>query len=236
MIRVPARFSGPIGYANGGWIGGLLAAESDLDPAMVTLRKPVPLETDLHFDGANLTLADTVLAEVTTADFNYPIPEPITRAEAEAAQAQSPVQASENYGTCLVCGVERTDGFQLRPGPVAGRPHTVACIWQPGRTQPPLPADAAIAAVWAALDCPGAWTQELLIQPMLLGRMMVSILDIPDLTPGANDDYIVIGHAEGAQGRKVFTTTALYDAEQNLLAHAEATWITVDAHPRSRDS
>ena len=71
---------------------------------------------------------------------------------------------------------------------------------------------------------------------MLLGRMMVSILSIPDLTPGANDDYIVIGHAEGAQGRKVFTTTALYDTEQNLLAHAEATWITVDAHPRSRDS
>lgn len=234
MIRVASRFSGPIGYANGGWIGGLLAAASHYDPAMVTLRKPIPLETDMDFDGEVLRLDDAVLAEVAPGSFSYPVPAPVDLATAQAAEANSPVQASENYGNCLVCGVHRPDGFSLRPGPVPGRADTVACTWRPGQVQPALPMNEVIAAVWGALDCPGAWTRDLITQPMLLGRMTVQVLAEPHLTAGANDAYIVVGHLEGVAGRKVYTTTALYSIDGQLLAHGEATWIEVAAHPRSR--
>lgn len=235
VINVSARFSGPIGFANGGWIGGLLAANTTHEPPMVTLRKPIPLETNFDYDGETLTLKDTVLAEVATGEFTYPVPAAVDVRAAKAAEAASPVQANDNYGQCLVCGVERPDGFGLKPGPVQGRPDTVACTWRPGRTNPPLPLQQVVPSIWGALDCPGAWTTDLINQPMLLGRMTVRVLTSPDLSADADATYVVVGHREGASGRKVYTTTALYTDTGELLAHAEATWITVTAHPRSRE-
>ncbi|MDQ3741762.1 MAG: hypothetical protein M3389_12560, partial [Actinomycetota bacterium] len=47
-VRIDARFQGPPGAANGGFLAGTLAGSG---PARVTIRRPVPLDTDLHFDG-----------------------------------------------------------------------------------------------------------------------------------------------------------------------------------------
>ena len=44
-MRIPARFNGPPGSANGGFACGLVAAELDVASAEVSLRAPPPLET-----------------------------------------------------------------------------------------------------------------------------------------------------------------------------------------------
>ena len=50
-LRVPARFCGPPGVANGGFTGGSLAALLG-GAAEVTLRRPVPLDRPLPVWGS----------------------------------------------------------------------------------------------------------------------------------------------------------------------------------------
>lgn len=238
-IRVPNRFSGPIGYANGGWIAGLVAQASGLDPAEITLRRPIPLETDLELSmdagtgEGRLTDGEALIVEVRPGAFQREVPEFITPEAAVDAEAATLVRSSPDYGHCLVCGVDRPDGYRLRPGVLSARPDSAACLWRPASMQPPLPVDATIPAVWAALDCPGVWTIDAPRDPMLLGRMTASVLHAPDLSLGdATDDMIVVARQDARDGRKMQTSTALYSLNGQLLAHAEQVWIAVTTHPR----
>ncbi|MEU8272620.1 hypothetical protein AB0B89_36410 [Sphaerisporangium sp. NPDC049002] len=72
VLTVPARFRGPEGTANGGWIAGALAGtlSGTLDGSHaleVTLRRPVPLETELAVgnvaNSASLSHGGQALAE-----------------------------------------------------------------------------------------------------------------------------------------------------------------------------
>lgn len=238
-IRVPARFSGPIGFANGGWIAGMVAQASGLDPAEITLRRPIPLEVDLELamepdlSGGRLTDGESLIAEVRPGDFQREVPTFVTREEAISAETASLVRSSPEYGHCLVCGVDRPDGYRLRPGALPGSDDAVACLWRPASMQPLLPSDAAIPAAWGALDCPGVWTIDAPNDPMLLGRMTASVRHAPDLSRGnLIDDMIVVANRHGREGRKMLTSTALYSLEGELLAHAEQVWIAVTTHPR----
>jgi hypothetical protein len=47
-------------------------------------------------------------------------------------------------------------------------------------------------------------------------------------TPLPGGRYVVVGHARGVDGRKAFTSSALYDHAGGLLARAEATWLVID--------
>ncbi len=49
-----------------------------------------------------------------------------------------------------------------------------------------------------------------------------------DAFPSVGQRCVVVGRCRGMQGRKAFTDSALYDADGQLLARAEATWIAVD--------
>jgi hypothetical protein len=230
-LRVPDRFSGPIGFANGGWLAGLLAHVSAIDPAQVTLRKPIPLETDLVLGDGVLRASPKatdqgggeVIAEIGPGRFTRPTPEFIPRAEALAAEERSLVRSSPEYGHCLVCGVDRPDGYRLRPGSVTGRPHTVACLWRPAQMSPPLADADIIAASWAAMDCPGVWTIDAPADPMLLGRMTATVLR----PPGLRDEVIAVGQWHARDGRKMLTSTALYAEDGDLLAHSEQVWISI---------
>jgi hypothetical protein len=205
----------------------MLAQASDCDPAQVTLRRPIPLEVELTLDEGRLLLGDELLVEVSTGEFVRQIPEVVSLEQARDAQSRSLVRSSHEYGNCLVCGVDRPDGYRLRPGSIAGRNDTVACVWQPASLTPPLdPADV-IAATWAALDCPGVWTIDAPRDPMLLGRMTARVLRPPTLT----DDVIAVGQWHGRERRKMFTSTALFSTEGALLAHAEQIWIAITEHP-----
>ena len=226
-VTVPGRFSGPIGFANGGWLAGMVAQASGCDPAEVTLRRPIPLDVTLTLDHGRLLLGDDLLVEVRVGEFNRDIPPVVSLTAARDAQSRTLVRSSPEYGNCLVCGVDRPDGYRLRPGSVTHHSDTVACVWQPASLEPPLDPSDVIAATWAALDCPGVWTIDAPRDPMLLGRMTAQVLRPPTLT----DDVIAVGQWHGREGRKMFTSTALFSVEGILLAHAEQVWIAVTRHP-----
>lgn len=223
MVHIPTRFSGPIGFANGGWAAGLIAQESGLDPAEVTLRRPIPLDTDLRLDDGRVLDGDHVIAEVRQGEFHRDIPGPVTIDEAIAAEQRTLVRVSSEYGLCVVCGTERADGYRLQPGPIAVGSDTVACRWQPSQLVPALPAGSFVPAAWAAMDCPGAWTIDVPLTPMLLGRMTGTVNDIAEPV----GPYVIVGRFDDREGRKMWTSTAIYDAAGTLLGHSEQLWITI---------
>ena len=75
--------------------------------------------------------------------------------------------------------------------------------------------------VWAALDCATGWPAIAQAgRPMVLGRMVAEVL-----APVPPADLVVVGSAAGHDGRKHLGTSALYDADGQLLARAEGLWI-----------
>ena len=228
IISVPARFAGPPGYANGGWIAGMIAQALDFNPAQITLRSPVPLETDLILTADRLMVGETLIAEIAPGDFTRDVPPFVSVTEAIAAESRSHVRSTAEYGHCLVCGVDRTDGYQLRPGPVSGSTTLVACRWSPRLISPPLPDTARIPAIWAAMDCPGVWTVDAALEPMLLGRMTGELTgDFESGTQIGADDFVVVGEFYAREGRKMLTSTAVYRTDGTLVARAEQVWISL---------
>ena len=228
QLTVPARFSGPSGYANGGWIAGMLAQVTGLDTAQITLRSPVPLETNLSVTADHLLHGEKLIAEIAPGSFTRDAPPFVPLSEAIAAEANTRVRATTDYGDCLVCGVNRLDGYQLKPGPVGdgATPEQAtlsACRWLPKRISPALAAIDIIPATWAAMDCPGVWTVDASLEPMLLGRIIGSVSHPPNL----EDEFIVVGQFHAREGRKMLTSTAVYNTDGNLMARAEQVWISV---------
>lgn len=226
-MRVPERFSGPIGFANGGWFAGMAAQASEFDPAEITLRRPIPLEVDLRVDDNTVRQGEDLVAEMSRGDFTRDVPGFVDRDTALDAETRTLVRSSSEYGHCLVCGVDREDGYRLRPGAVAGVEDTVACLWRPSSLTPLLDSADVIPATWAALDCPGVWTTDAPSDPMLLGRMTASVVTSPDL----NEEFISVGRWHAREGRKMLTSTALYSTDGQLIGHAEQVWIAITGHP-----
>lgn len=216
-MRIAARFQGPDGSANGGITAGRLAAYVGAEAVEVTLRRPPPLDTDLRVDAsggtARLLDGDALVAEAVPATLE---PAPVEAVSVERAQAT--VYAglrAHPFPRCFVCGPERADGLRLAPGPLGdGR---VACAWTPDSDDPTL--------VWAALDCPGGWSTDLIGRPMVLGRMALRRFGAPT----AGGPHVVLGWTSGTDGRKSFTASALLDSGGSLLALARATWIALPA-------
>jgi hypothetical protein len=230
-LQIDARFAGPPGSANGGYTAGRLA--SLLPPgvvAEVTLRQPPPLETRLGVtvSGDRVTLrfggvviADAVVAALTD-DLVAPVPFDV------AAEAMSSYAGFDQhpFPGCFACGTDRPppDGLGLRPGRVPGRPDCVATTWVP---EPSVSSEddgaALVEAVWAALDCPGGWSADLVGRPLVLGRMTAAV----DARPAAGEPCVVVGRWLGAERRKTFTASTMYDADGRVLGRALATWIAL---------
>lgn len=218
---IPRRFRGPTGSGNGGWTSGLLAQHAGIDgPVQVTLRTPPPLERPLRVDlsAADVRLldGDTVVAEARPGAVERE-PGPVVSVErARAAEADYAGLRQHPFPECFVCGTDREpgDGMRLRPGPIA--PGTTACTW--------VPDDVGLPSVWAALDCPGGWTSDIVGRPLVLGRMTVDVRAAVE--PGQT--YVVVGTEVGTTGRKTSTVTTLADATGTVLACAEQVWIAVD--------
>jgi hypothetical protein len=233
-LTVQRRFRGPARSGNGGYTAGLLAgalhAASGSVTATVTLRQPPPLDAPMAVlaDGAGvrLTHGGDLVAEAAAGEFTGRLGAPVEYGAAVEASARYDGFDRHPFPGCFTCGPERTDGDGLRlfPGSVPGRDGTVAAPWVPHRAvaDPSGPVPAAI--VWAALDCPGGWSFDLIGRPMVLGRITARV----DAVPAVGQRCVVVGHARGVDGRKGFTDSALYTEDGALLALAEATWIAVD--------
>jgi hypothetical protein len=59
---------------------------------------------------------------------------------------------------------------------------------------------------------------------MVLGRITARVLTLPLI----GEEHVVVGEPRGAEGRKTWTASTLYDADGRVLAVAEHLWITVD--------
>jgi hypothetical protein len=155
---------------------------------------------------------------------------------AAAAESAYPGLAFHPFPTCFVCGTGREpgDGMRLFPGEVApaedGAVRT-ACTWvpdasltDPDAVGPDGEAVAPLAAVWAALDCPGGWAGDLTERLMVLARMTAVV----DALPRIGEEHVVVGQARGAEGRKTMTASTLHDADGRVVARCEQLWIAVD--------
>lgn len=241
-LVVPARFNGPPGSGNGGFVAGLLAAHVARllpayrigDPVRVTLREPPPLETPLQvtaedgrvvatFGGA--LVADAQLGGLSERSElgSEPVAPVAFDVAADAEQRYGGLRAHPFPG-CFVCGTERPggDGMGLRPGRVgAAGEGLVATTWVPDASLADADGQVGEPFLWAALDCPGGWASDLVARPMVLGRITVRV----HARPYAGDRCVVVGRLLRAEGRKTFTASAAYDGDGRALGQAEATWI-----------
>jgi hypothetical protein len=216
-VVVATRFRGPATSGNGGFTAGLLAEASGLAGAVqVTLRTPPPLERPLRVHDGALLDGDSVVAQAETGTVTA-VAQEVDLATARAAEQAYAGLVSHPFPECFVCGPAREpgDGMRLFPGPVGnGR---TACVWTPGP-------EVGLPFVWAALDCPGAWTSDVLGRPMVLGRMTADVE--AGVVPGTS--YVVTGTHLVTEGRKTRTATALWDADGEVVARSEQVWIAVD--------
>lgn len=235
-MRIPERFMGPPGSAQGGYTCGLVAGLLGDGAAEVSLRTPPPLERDLTVEraGDGLTVSDgeTVVAEGRAAELHLDVPEPVDAETAAAASRAGEERwtAVHPFDTCVVCGPGRApgDGFRLFPGAVPGRPGLFAAVWTPDASL----ADGGVVlpeCVWAALDCPTAAPVANFGDgpPGVLARLTAS-LDAPVVPERA---HVVISWGLGVDGRKRHGAAALFSPDGKRVAQSRALWIELRAQP-----
>ena len=230
-VVIAGRFRGPAESGNGGYVCGVLAEHVPTATGVeVTLRQPPPLDVPLDLrrteDGlTTLGFGGAVIAEARSAALAGHVVEPVAGAVAAEAMQRYAGAGGHPFPTCFVCGTGRPapDGLGIRPGPVPGRADTVASTWTPdaGFAGP----DGLVPAylVWAALDCPGAWTADPVGRPMVLGRMTAAV----DARPRAGERCVVVGRLLRTEGRKAFAATTAYDPDGRVLGRAEQVWIAL---------
>lgn len=248
-LVVPARFCGPPTSGNGGWTAGELAAHLEhgcptdrgdsWPPVRVRLRQPPPLDETMavaDVDGTTTLLRHgEVVAEAVPAMVDLVAVPGVSHDAAAAAEASYAGAVEHPFPSCFACGPERAEGDGLRifPGEVAGEEgrRRVAATWTP---HPSLAEDwhvyqqserrAALPITWAALDCVGGWSEDLLGRPMVLGQMTARV----DTLPQVGVPHVVVGEHRGTEGRKTLTASTLYAPDGAVVALAEHVWIAVD--------
>jgi len=235
-IRIPARFRGPPGSANGGYACGLVAGELGAGAAEVTLRAPPPLERDLTVElgaeGVTVLDGETVLAEghPTVVDLNLrepPWPEGAAQASLAGYERWS---AHHPFPGCFVCGPDRVagDGMRIFPGPL-GAEGLFASPWTPHQSLADRSGRVAPEIVWAALDCPTSAPIAKLGEgpPAVLGRLAASL----DGDVRASEPHVIVSWELGRDGRKRSAGAALFDSRGRALARSRALWIELKEKP-----
>lgn len=233
-FRAPARFAGPPGFANGGWLAGQLAAQlvpEDVGfpspPVEVTLRMPTPVDRDLAIqrrdDHVRLLDGAHVLAEARFARSCPLAPSPVTRAAAARAEASYVGWWDHPFVGCFVCGLrDPGEGLRLFTGPVDGRPGVVAGRWTVAARPGPAREMTLAGLLWAALDCPTGWAHHRPGGVALLGRLTSQIHRL--VVPG--EPLVVVAQADGRQGRRLLSRCGIYDQDSRLVAASQAVWVT----------
>ena len=228
-LLIPERFNGPPTSANGGYTCGLVASLMEGDTE-VTLRSPPPLETPLTVtrdDGKVLVHdGDTLVAEAVTTTVEHEVPGPPSWEEASAAEARYAGFDHHEFPTCFTCGHHRDpgDGLRILSGP-AGEGETVASTWIPDALLPNEDGIVAPEVLWAALDCPGAWTTARIMEggAVVLGRMAARIEE----PVRVDDELIAYAWPLGNDGRKYYAGTALVRRMGGLVGTARQIWIAI---------
>ena len=237
-LIIPSRFNGPAGVGNGGYVCGRIAAYVE-GPAVVTLRRPPPLETPMEIERdsegpVRVRHGRTLIGEAAPAPSGpLELAVTVSPAQADAAAGSARYFTDPLFPDCFVCGINRRagDGLRIFPGPVTG-----LGLWAAPWTPDPSVAgpDGRVRAemLWAALDCPSgiaaAEAAGLSHGPerdtaILLGRMTASVA----VPPRSGDQCLVIAWPAGRDGSKLLAGSALLGPGGTVLATASAVWLTV---------
>ena len=128
MLTVPARFRGPEGSANGGWIAGTVSEAlhgARHDSAVeVTLHAPTPLDTGLSLrhlaNTATLTDGEKLLVEAITVTAEFDVPAFVPFNEAARAEGDFAGLVEHAFPGCFACGMrDPGDGAADLPRPGA---------------------------------------------------------------------------------------------------------------------
>jgi hypothetical protein len=234
-ITIAQGFNGPRLSGNGGYVGGILAERFTRyfggdGTVEITLRAPIPIERKLQVTRAGDALllgdGDTLVCEARAGSVEHLSPPPppgdwneVMRRGEEGGSAED-----SDFHWCIVCGRARGVGDGLRVLGTAGpQPGTSLSCYLPhanhadqaGRIRPEF--------VWGTLDCPGAFAVQDPDdwRPAVTGRMTAKVIE----PPRVGERCAVVGWRLGAEGRKLYSGTALYTEQGRLCAIAHCTWI-----------
>lgn len=231
QIVVADRFRGPPTSANGGYFAGLLAGHVG-GTARVRLSAPPPLDTPLRLvreaESVRALAGEELIAQAWPAELDVDVPTPPDAEAAAEASTRFPGFERHPFPGCFVCGTEREagDGLHVYAGSLSGTPGHAAAPWVPdaslggsdGRVRPEY--------LWAALDCPGAFTFPHPPDTLTLLGEMTARTD-GGLKPG--QPATVLAWLIAGEGRKRMVGTAVFDGSGACVAQARSTWILVPA-------
>lgn len=230
-LEILARFCGPPASGNGGYVCGRIAKGLPGTVA-VRLKAPPPLDTALRREwsaqGSRLLHGETVLGEARVSDLALEAPAAPRLDQAERAAEHYPGFKSHLFPRCFVCGPARTvgDGLRIFPGPLHGGV-SYAAPWVPDGSLAGEEGRVASEFIWAALDCPSAFT----LMPLPEGTAIV-LGELCARVPGSlqvDEPAIVSAWPIGRDGRRHTAGTAIHTRAGELVAVARATWVEVPA-------
>jgi len=235
-LIIDARYNGPRGLGNGGYVAGALAEFVAWD-AEVRIQRGFPLGTPLSVvrdaEGTVRCLRnDELLGTARAIALGLAVPPPPTLAAAAAATGRFRCIHSSDPRGCYVCSPHRAagDGLRVFCGPLAaGRELIVAGVWLPDAALADTEGCIAPRLVWAALDCPGGYAIAALAPGA--GRQLLGTCAATLRRPlRASARYILSSwQVAPPQGRKRFMGVAIHDAEGALCAAARQIWIEIPA-------
>jgi hypothetical protein len=232
-LVVAARFCGPPGIANGGYVAGLLARGIE-GAVEVTLRAPTPLETPVKIearaDGSrSLQRAGAELARAAPTRFALELRAPPDPRETAARAGGCRAMRTHPFPECFVCGPARGDGDGLRvfPGVVA-ESDAVAALWTPDASLCDASGRVAPEFLRAVLDCPTAFPlleseASRALEPMVLAKLCVAL----DGELRAGETASVVAWPIAQEGRRGTAGAAIFGASGGVVGRARATWVSL---------
>ena len=224
-LTIASRYKGPPASGNGGYVCGLIAVTVQAD-LRVRLLSPPPLDTPLELepegnDAWVLSSAAGPVARAVAGRLELDVPGPPQYVQAVWASQHYPGFREHAFPECFVCGPHRRRGDGLRIFPGMLDTGIVAAPWLPADNLDGGDGKVAVEFLWAALDCPGYFAVSGGRRVMVLGEMQAHV----DRRVHVGEPCTVIGWKIGAEGRKHYAGTAIFDEDGELCARARATWI-----------
>ena len=227
-LTIASRYKGPPASGNGGYVCGLIAVTVQAD-LRVRLLSPPPLDTPLELepegnDAWVLSSAVGPVARAVAGRLELDVPGPPQYVQAVWASQHYPGFREHAFPECFVCGPHRRRGDGLRIFPGMLDTGIVAAPWLPADNLDGGDGKVAVEFLWAALDCPGYFAVSGGRRVMVLGEMQAHV----DRRVHVGEPCTVIGWKIGAEGRKHYAGTAIFDEDGELCARARATWIELE--------
>lgn len=229
-LRVPGRFNGPRDSGNGGYSCGIFSRLID-GPAAISLRAPVPLDTDLggesRGEGVDVLAGGDMIARVESAEeLDLEVPETVNLDEAREGSKLYRGSEDGPFSHCFVCGLSRPDAYGVFAGEVEGK-GVVASPWTPREETARYDGTVADEFVWAVLDCPTYFAAYLgeELEMSVLARQQVRI----DAPAEVGEEHVVMAWPISTDGRKRLTGCALLSGEGETLARGQVLMVAIPA-------